>query len=114
MIQIVIGMLNDRTRKTSMSHIHLICPRDRNLRPTQYPIFEAGYWKVSDEAAKSAIGGLIYLHEVKSIQSYFGGRIKGFRTMGPAHGFAGQTAFLFESLSEARGIEWQGLDPARI
>jgi hypothetical protein len=95
-----------------MNHIHLICPGGINLRPTQYPIFEAGYWNVSAKDAKSLLGGLIYLHEIKTAQSYFGGRIKGFRTMEMPHEFAGQTAFLFESLSAARGIEWQVPLPA--
>lgn len=90
-----------------MSHIHLICPGGINLRPTQYPIFEAGYWYVSDEEAKSLLNGLICLHEIETVRSYFGGRIKGFRRMEPAHRYAGQTAILFESLSEARGINWR-------
>ena len=43
------------------------------------PKWESGYWKVTDQEAKAAIGKRIYLHKKQAAPSYFGGSVVDYR-----------------------------------
>jgi hypothetical protein len=63
-----------------MAAIHLIKKTDGGLPPI-VPVagaahtFTSGFWTLSQETARSLIGGQIYFHEHQRDPSFYGGRI---------------------------------------
>lgn len=43
------------------------------------PMWETGFWKLSDNEAKAYIGKCVYLHKKQAAPSYFGGTVVGYR-----------------------------------
>ena len=62
--------------------LHLI-EKLRKMKPVSRgsATFESGDWTISEERAKSLIGGMIYFYETQAGFSYFGGRITGYRVI---------------------------------
>ena len=63
-----------------MPAIHLI-ERTDNVRKVDKDKneWESGFWPVSEEVAKTLIGGALYLHRGKQQPSHFGGEILSYR-----------------------------------
>jgi len=63
----------------------------------------------SSEEAAQVVGGMLYLHERKATESWFGGRINGFREVEietVAHN--NRIVFTLTFLDEGRDVEWCG------
>jgi hypothetical protein len=63
-----------------MASIHLV-ERLNNVRRVSAdpPVWESGYWVISEETAERLIGGDLYLHSGQRVASHFGGKILSFR-----------------------------------
>jgi hypothetical protein len=63
-----------------MASVHLV-ERLNNVRKvsTDPPVWESGYWIVSEETAARLVGGDLYLHTGQLEASHFGGTILGYR-----------------------------------
>ncbi len=87
-----------------MKELHLIqkdtaltpWPKEKGSRE-----YESGYWDISPERAKEAIGAEIYFHKKQAEASFFGGRITGFRIKTDAP-WCGRVIFSFESANAFR------------
>lgn len=56
--------------------------------------YESGYWSLSEDLAKSIIGGNIYFHKAQDKASYFGGTITGYRLCNTDE-YSGRVIFSF-------------------
>ncbi|MFC3110851.1 hypothetical protein ACFQAT_28330 [Undibacterium arcticum] len=63
-----------------MASIHLV-ERLNNVRKVSAnpPIWESGYWVISEETADRLTGADLYLHSGQLVASHFGGKILGYR-----------------------------------
>lgn len=64
-----------------MPSIHLIAKKQLNVHPVRGSDgeWESGYWPVTEERAKELVGAKLYLHEMQSGPSYFGGTVLSYR-----------------------------------
>src|SRR5437667_3644467 len=91
-------------RETSMSkRIHLI-ERESLFIKIEGHVHESGYWGVGDETAQSLVGGDIYFHKKQKEESFFGGKIVGFRVHQDDDERHGRIIFRFEFSSAHRGV----------
>jgi hypothetical protein len=64
--------------------IHFICGRDDGVSLNNLVVdkasgtFRSGQWDISEEDARSLVGGWVYLHAAKASPSEFGGIVLGF------------------------------------
>lgn len=91
-----------------MGSIHLICRGGLHLHPTAFPVFDSGFWDLSEADAERLVGGMLYLHETKASPSYFGGVVRGFRVAGSDELAPGRIVFSVESTREGKGVAWKG------
>jgi hypothetical protein len=96
----------------NMASLHLICHGGLHLRTVKFPVFETGFWDLSESDAASLEGGMLFLHETKSRQSYFGGRVQAHRVAGPGEEMPGRIVFTVESTIEGKGAPWAGASHA--
>ncbi|EME68570.1 hypothetical protein H261_17748 [Paramagnetospirillum caucaseum] len=96
-----------------MKAIHLKCEDRLNLTCVKMPVFESGYWDISESDAAVVVGGMIYMHQTKNELSYMGGVVQSFRIeVRPELAHATRIIFVFESTKEGRGAKWKGADHA--
>ena len=88
-----------------MKKIHLIQKRP-DLRPWSapegYPVYESGYWALSEKKARSLIGGEIYFYEKRTAPSFLGGVIENIR-LKQEDPWKGRIIFTFRSAPEYEG-----------
>src|SRR5258708_6523145 len=90
-----------------MPAIHLI-KKDEGVPPI-VPVagegnaYTSGFWTLSEEKARSLIGGQIYFHVRKRAPSFYGGRIvDAHRTVGGE--YQGKIVFKFMFSEDCRGV----------
>jgi len=91
-----------------MARVHLICRGGRHLKPLNVPEYEIGYWVFTETQVKSLLNGTLYLHEKKSMPSYFGGQICGHRLAGPDEPSPGQVVLRVIARDDCKNIAWEG------
>lgn len=74
-----------------------VISKDENL-------WESGYWTISEEKAKSLIGGDLYLHSKQTNPSRFGGIIQGYRFVSEGE-FEGKVIFSFVFTPDHKGFK---------
>lgn len=103
--------------------IHLICRAKTDgigfvgVRAIKNPLFSSafssGRWDLSEDVARSLVGGLIFLHQTKSSPSQFGGLIyEYYDDPDPTAAHEHRISFRFLALSDARYVDWQGASHA--
>lgn len=108
-----------------MKVLHLINKKDpkrpglKNLEHSkdETNIKFSGFWDISEEDAYSLVGGILYLHEAKSKNAAYGGRIVGYEIVQrPEFSHANRVVFKLEVsadlLTRIRGQAWRGADHA--
>ena len=89
--------------------IHLIVKKHSEtgerlgLKTLDENIHESGSWVVTEEVAKSLVGGDIYLHEKQQEPSYFGGKILDYRVEAEGENI-GRVIFRFEYTREHKNF----------
>ena len=66
--------------------------------------YESGWWPVSEETARSLIGGLVLFHETRTKPSFFGGTILGFRIETEGE-YQDRIVFRVESSLECKNVK---------
>ena len=98
-----------------MFAIHFICKRDDGVtlngvkRDGATGNHRSGQWDISDDDARSLVGGWLYLHPTKADRSEFGGVIVGYEPVVDkqlAH--AERIVLLIEKRREGSGQRWRG------
>jgi hypothetical protein len=64
--------------------------------------YESGYWKVPENTATALVGGEIYFHKKQAEESFFGGRITGYRVDNEM--YPGRIIFVFCFDKNFRGV----------
>lgn len=91
-----------------MAKVHLICRGGRHLKPVAPPDYEVGYWVFTESQVKQLLDGYLYLHEKKSLPSYFGGLILGYRLAAEDEPSPGQVVLKLRALEDCRNVAWEG------
>ncbi len=95
--------------------IHLKCAPKKGdgetgfvgLVPLKSPgLFRSEYWQMSEDQARSLLGGWLYLHETKSEPSYFAGIVEDV-LMEPFKGKP-RAVFILRKHSRITGQTWRG------
>jgi hypothetical protein len=91
-----------------MSAIHVIRKNDPALPRIELidrdsDLYRSGYWVLSEETARSLVGGKIYFHREQSKPSFFGGTIRGAEKIKEGV-YAGRILFTFRFEEACRGI----------
>jgi len=91
-----------------MSAIHVIRKNDPTLPPIELidrdsGLHRSGYWVVSEETARSLVGGKIYFHREQSKPSFFGGTITAAEKIEEG-AYAGRILFTFRFEEACRGV----------
>jgi hypothetical protein len=93
----------------NMSAIHVIKKSEAGLPPIlpvagEANTFTSGFWTLSEDSARSLVGGQIYFHERQRGPSFYGGRI--IDTWRESHGeYAGKIVFKFVFSQDSRGVK---------
>lgn len=67
--------------------------------------WKSGYWKVSEQTARSLVEGDIYLHTAWADQSHFGGRITNYLVhIAPGEDVDQRIVFCFTALDDHKGV----------
>jgi len=96
-----------------MPSIHFICRGGLNVhRVPGSSDYESGDWDVTVAEAQRLVGEMVYLHEAKVERSYYGGRVRSFRTIvtdspTPFASFSGSRRSLMPGTSRGRGLTTQ-------
>src|SRR5438477_2534803 len=86
-----------------MRRIHLIEKMGFIRRlPDTDEYCESGYWAVPESTARALIGGEIYFHKKQAEESFFGGRITGYRVDNES--YPGRIIFVFRFDKTFRGM----------
>jgi hypothetical protein len=91
-----------------MAKVHLVSRGGRNLKPLAAPAFEIGYWVFSEAQIKELMYGTLYLHDKKSMPSYFGGMISGHRLAGPDEPSPGHVVLTVVASDDCKNVVWEG------
>ena len=96
------------SRYCVMSAIHLIKKTEAGLPPIvpvqgEANIHTSGYWTLSEETARSLIGGEIYFHERQREPSFYGGRIIDARREDGGD-YQDKIVFKFMFFADCRGV----------
>jgi hypothetical protein len=88
-----------------MASIHLV-ERLNNVRKVsaEPPIWESGYWVVSEETAERLVGGDLYLHTGQLDASHFGGKILGYRVHKDGTEIDGRLVFRIVPTAAHKGV----------
>lgn len=81
--------------------IHLVCRNGFNVEELGDGRFKSGYWKVSEEAANTAL--YLALHNLKNISSYKQGTIESWERSNTHNG-----RIIFYVKETEEPLEWQG------
>ncbi len=82
-------------------------PLSDALKRIKGDYYRSGSWVISQETAKSLIGGRIFLHEKQDDRSHFGGEILDvIPSMNP--GQAGRFDIVFKALPECKDVRCSG------
>lgn len=88
-----------------MASIHLV-ERLNNVRKLSAdpPVWESGYWVVSEESAERLVGGDLYLHSGQQTPSHIGGTILGYRVHRDGTETDGRVVFRIAPSSAHKGV----------
>lgn len=86
-----------------MKSAHFICKNGEHITAVGHPIYESGFWSISNEDAAALVGGVIHFHQKKSKASYFGGEVISYSLDKD-----GKIIFRIRSTDGARGQSWRG------
>lgn len=91
-----------------MPAIHLIKKGETGLPPivpvpSEPNTFTSGYWSLSEESARSFIGGSIYFHEHQGDPSFYGGIIVNTEKVAIGE-YQGRIVFKFTYSPDCRGV----------
>jgi hypothetical protein len=88
-----------------MPAIHLV-ERLNNVRRVTVdpPIWESGYWTISEETAGRLIGAELYLHSGQLQASHFGGTILGYRVHRDGTEIDGRLVFRIAPTLQHKGV----------
>jgi len=82
--------------------VHLI-ERDNRLTRIDGPVWESGFWVISESNAKKLIGGSILFHKKQNEPSFFGGIILKYRIQYDGK-YAERVIFTFEYQADHRNF----------
>ncbi len=102
-----------------MKVAHFICKRAevgpglRHVAPEPDGRWTSGNWDMSEEQARSLIGGRIYLHSSKAKPSVFGGRVVDVRPVTDTEvAREARVVFVLEPTKDDKGVKWRGRSDA--
>jgi hypothetical protein len=92
-----------------MPAIHLIKKSEAGLPPIkrvpdQANTYTSGFWTLSEQAARSFIGGNIYFHEHQRDPSFYGGKVLGVERVIEGE-YQGKIVFMFVYFPDCRGVK---------
>lgn len=88
-----------------MAAIHLV-ERLNNVHrhSVNPPVWESGYWVVSEETAARLVGADLYLHSGQLVASHFGGKILGYHVQRDGSELDGRVVFRIAPTLAHKGV----------